>query len=78
MELKIFLYQIAACIAIKKKNIIDKLVLLNKISSDSRNVKSLGASSHLSHINFEFLFCLHLFCETLHELKTVSDYLQIA
>lgn len=72
-----WLCQIAACIAIKKTLSII-LVLFNKISLESRSDKSLEASSLLSHINFEFLFCLHLFCETLNELKIVSDYLQKA
>lgn len=67
--------QIAACIAVKRTLPII-LLLLNKVSLETKCEKSLEASSLLDHINFEFLFCLHLFCETLHELQIVSDYLQ--
>jgi len=30
----------------------------------------------LFHINFEFIFCLNLFCDTFSEIKIVSDNLQ--
>ncbi|KAL4089287.1 hypothetical protein QTP88_024344 [Uroleucon formosanum] len=57
-----------------KKYFGNKMDLLN--SCLNKCEKSLETSSLLDHINFEFLFCLHLFCETLHELQIVSDYLQ--
>lgn len=52
------------------------MLLLNKVSLETKCEKSLEDSSLLDHIHFEFLFCLHLFCETLHELQIVSDYLK--
>lgn len=52
------------------------MLLLDKIILESKCEKSLETSSFLVDKNFEFLFYLHLFCETLPELKIVSDFLQ--
>lgn len=70
-----WIYQIAACIAIRETFSII-LLLLHKISVETKCEKSLEAESILGHINFEFIFCLHLFCDTFKEIKIVSDYLQ--
>lgn len=69
--------QIAACIAIKKTFSII-LLLLNKLSLETKSEKGLEAKSLLIHINFEFIFCLYLFCDTFSKIKIVSDHLQKA
>ena len=43
---------------------------------ESKSDRSMEAKSILEHINFEFIFCLHLFCDTFSQIKIVSDYLQ--
>ncbi|XP_050545939.1 uncharacterized protein LOC126908098 [Daktulosphaira vitifoliae] len=68
--------QISACIAVRETFSVI-LVLLNKISIESKCEKSMEAKSILIHINFEFIFCLHLFCDTFSQIKIVSDYLQL-
>lgn len=67
--------QIAACIAVKRTFSVI-LLLLNKISLEKKCEKQIEAKSLLYHINFEFLFCLYLFCVVFSEIKIVSDYLQ--
>lgn len=67
--------QIAACLTFRKTFSII-LLLLNKIILHTKCEKSMEAKSILGHINFEFIFCLHLFCDIFHEIKIVSDYLQ--
>ncbi|KAF0714306.1 zinc finger MYM-type protein 1-like [Aphis craccivora] len=67
--------QIAACVAVRETFSVT-LLLLNKISVESKSDRSMEAKSILVHINFEFIFCLHLFCDTFSQIKIVSDYLQ--
>jgi len=67
--------QISACIAVKKTFPVI-LLLLHKISLETKSEKQMEAKSLLFHINFEFIFCLYLFCDTFSEIKIVSDYLQ--
>lgn len=61
-----------------KKTLSVILLLLNKISLESKGEKEIEAKSLLVHINFEFIFCLFLYCDTFNEIKIVSDYLQKA
>ena len=67
--------QISACIAVKKTFPVI-LLFLHQISPESKSEKEMEAKSLLFHINFEFIFCLYLFCDTFSEIKIVSDYLQ--
>lgn len=67
--------QISACIAVKKTFPVI-LLLLHQISLETKCEKQMEAKSLLFHINFEFIFCLYLFCDTFSEIKIVSDYLQ--
>ncbi|XP_050532818.1 zinc finger MYM-type protein 1-like [Daktulosphaira vitifoliae] len=67
--------QISACIAVKKTFPVI-LLLLHQISLESKSEKEMEAKSLLFHINFEFIFCLYLFCDTFSEIKIVLDYLQ--
>lgn len=67
--------QISACIAVKKTFPMI-LLLLHKISLETKSEKQMEAKSLLFHINFEFIFCLYLFCDRFKEIKIVSDYLQ--
>jgi len=67
--------QISACVAVRETFSVI-LLLLNKISVESKSDRSMEAKSILVHINFEFIFCLHLFCDTFSQIKIVSDYLQ--
>ncbi|KAL4112320.1 hypothetical protein QTP88_016132 [Uroleucon formosanum] len=80
MELKRFcetrwICQISACIAVKKTFPVI-LLLLHQISLETKSEKQMEAKSLLFHINFEFIFCLYLFCDTFSEIKIVSGYLQ--
>lgn len=67
--------QISSCIAVKA-TISVIILLLHQISLESNTMKGNEARGILDQINFEFIFCLHLFSDVLQDLKLVSDYLQ--
>ena len=49
---------------------------LLQVARDKDSDKKLEAQSLIERLDFIFIFCLHLFCDVLHILKILSDYLQ--